>query len=299
MGNICVCDRSVAGEQMGGSEAQEAVQRFQERKKELSADPMRGADHGIEFYEADHVLSQDDRTKIAEDLAAVAIPGVQNGILSSCIAIAFPTIRENMREYMKNKQTPPTPGTTPRRLPMFRYPFLSLGLGMFSFQAFLLGTFYWKTHQKKKELSQNIEEGKDVETNRRLLSIWNIIPFSNVLFWLRYYSLSADDPSFIMKDPRKVTKEDIHEVHYSPKLLGSQFVGKNEPEPSLPHWQQIRQEHGFVPEADHLKNNKDSELQSQSQPNFDTDFQGEEELQQEDLLKPQSKWDQIRRLLSS
>lgn len=279
---------------MSETEAKEAVQRFQENKLTLSTDPMRGYDHGIEFYEADHVLTPKDREAMAQGLAEVAIPGVQNGILGSFVALALPTVQDRFQR----RRTPPVEGAPKVRLPFIKSPFLSLGLAMMTFQAVLMGSFYWKFSKKRDELTRLVQEDSDREANSRLLKVWNILPSSNVLFWLRYYSLSADDPTFIMKDPRHVTKEDLHEVHYNPKALGSQFAAQKEEEQGQkmqPHWQQIRQQHGYVPKHE-AQTSKTTDTQQEKSVFDQFGVESEESNTQE---QSQSKWDQIRKGLGN
>lgn len=205
----------------------------------------------VEFYKADHELTAQDRNRMAADLEKVRNTSVMWGMLDASLAFFGPTM---YRRYVTSKATKEAESL--RKIPVRRFihrPMLSVVIGTAVYFTSILYNANKQINSQVDKLTTAVsasESEAESESLKRMLNVWKSMLPSQVTFYYLYYWKSSQDPSFILKDPVKMT-QNPHEVHFIPpsqhKRLFGGFVSDLELDKHLPHWEQIRKENGFVP----------------------------------------------------
>lgn len=251
--------------------------------KRLSIIMQRDMPMAIKFWEADHVLKQEDRKTLAQDLFNINSFAVSGALAVSMGMLAGPTIQDRIvrRRIGPTGKLPPN---MPLRPPLFKSPLLSLGMGIIGFQAVLTLSVFTLFSLKRSSVSKEANSGSaEAEKAGRLLNVWNAIPWPQSMFWGQYYEITSRDPGFTMKDPRTLTEEDVHRPYYRPE---SEVIGFGKPqEPAqkdTSEWQHLREIN--FPNA--TKHTDQADLDNDLFPNFDES--------KSTNSKPRSRWDEIR-----
>ncbi|EDK37586.2 hypothetical protein PGUG_01684 [Meyerozyma guilliermondii ATCC 6260] len=190
-------------------------------------------DASVKFYEADHQLSHEDRQVIAEDLQNVvfstAFYGYGAGVSSFMIPTAYYTLTQG------NSATVRRSAPVPRGF--FKKPFLSFLIGV---------TAMMVTNQQVCKYKFNRKIQEEDQTSSHRAAVWKSMDYHQASLFYLYYRKTAENPDFIVQDPRKVDSQSLHKVHYEPSKdehFTSTLGMKNDE--GLSHWDQIRLANGF------------------------------------------------------
>lgn len=191
----------------------------------------------VKFYEADHQLLHEDRQVIAQDLQNVvfstAFFGYGAGVSSFMIPTAYYALAQG------NQATVRRSAPVPRGL--IKKPFLSFLIGV---------TAMMVTNQQvcKYKFNSKIQEEDQSSSNRA--AVWKSMDYHQASLFYLYYRKTAENPDFIIQDPRKIDNQSLHKVHYDPHKDPhkdehfTSTLGLNNGE-GLSHWDQIRLNNGF------------------------------------------------------
>ncbi|ODV76742.1 DUF1689-domain-containing protein, partial [Suhomyces tanzawaensis NRRL Y-17324] len=230
-------------------------------------------DASVKFYEADQRLQPSDREQIANDLFSTLTTSTLFGLGSSVIALLAPTL------YAKSRNIQPIPAANAAKLsplrPRLHKPFLSFMLGLTSLMVVNQQTAKYKFTRQIAAL----EDGP----NQRQADLWKAMDYHQAGMFYVYFRKTAQDPSFLIPDPRTVTKQTLHEIRFHPP--------KNAPEPKGPagesHWDQVRRANGFETEPQTSRPVNDQQESSDV-------LLGDELEALEASDAPKSAWDAIR-----
>lgn len=242
----------------------------------------------VKFYEADHQLTMDDRRDIANDLQTV-VPKI--GIASNLSAITG-FFGLTLYDRLKNRnptqllKVEPNPLLTRR---FVKQPFVSFCIGLI---CMVLGGEVTARYQFSSKINQLLMSPE----KQRQLNVWNTLDYHQASLFFMYYKKSSEDPSFILKDPRKFTEKELHEVHYSkpvPKSPNGVFGRHDDrvvvdPESKhLTQWEEIRRANGFAPASTQIvsEDSDDPFSYSSDAPSDDTS---------DEPSAPQSAWERVR-----
>lgn len=272
---------SLVNEMESNSTDQEQAQIHDKR---LNIIMQRDMPMAIKFWEADHVLLQSERELLARELFNINSFTASGALAVSMGMLAGPTILDRLvrRRIGPTGRLPPH---MPIRAPLMKSPLLSLGLGVIGFQLALTVGVYALFKIKRRSLSKEANEGSsEAEKSRRLLNVWNAIPWPQSMFWGQYYEITSRDPAFKMKDPRTLTEEDIHRPYYRPNSEPIGFdKSKQKEEKDTSEWQHLREIN--FPNATALESDQ-ADLENDLFPSL--------EQKNSTSSKPKSRWDEIR-----
>lgn len=189
-------------------------------------------DASVKFYEADHQLLQDDRKVIADDLQNVVFTTALYGYGAAATTFLIPTAYYNytQRNSVNRHRVRPVPG-------LIKRPFISFLTGL---------TFMLLTNQQvcKYKFLLQIQEAE--QTSEKRAQVWKAMDYHQASLFYLYYRKTAENPDFIVQDPRLFNSNSMHKVHYDPpkdEHFTSTFsLAKGE---ELSHWDQIRMANGF------------------------------------------------------
>lgn len=236
----------------------------------------------IKFYEADKQLSQEDRGEVAEDLQTIMYKTAFVGYGSAMGNFFIPTIAHRFQKPVT------TSVPKPAVKPLIYKPFLSFLIGL---TALLI------TNQQvaKYQFSNKIESLEAETTKTKQLATWKAMDYHQASLFYLYYRKTAENPSYIVKDPRTYTDKSLHEVHYNPPSKDHHFtkalgIGQNDASDNsmLSHWDQIRIANGFTPSQDSANSDGNTDL---SDYPVDLTIISSEKPEQD---KPSTAWDAIR-----
>lgn len=252
----------------------------------------------VNFYDADKDLTVDDRNQIGEDLKQVIMKTAFVGYTSGVLGFFIPGL------YNKYFGKPSTSGVPPGALftaggrplpvsPMKRFvhrPFLSFITGLSVMMITNQLTCRYLFNKKREAITDNAKQ----------LKIWQTMDYHQASLFFLYYRKSAENPSFIIKDPRSFTDDEIYyrppppsrnqHDHFTNALGIGYTKSPQEKGGELSHWDQIRVANGF--EVSTPSNEPD-----QSQPKEYGDPRGADEptgIEQKENAAPTSAWDSIR-----
>lgn len=242
----------------------------------------------VKFYQADHELTHQDRQIMASDLEKVRNTSVMWGMLDASLAFFVPTM---YRRYVNSKVTKQAESLV--KIPVRRFihrPMLSVVIGTAVYFTSILYNANKQINSQVDKLTTSVSAGEsEAESSslKRMLNVWQTMLPSQVTFYYLYYWKSSQDPSFILKDPVKMT-QNPHEVHFIPpaqhKRQFGGFSSEPELEKTLPHWEQIRKENGFV------ETQQNEELPEEEIGNIT-----ETPLPEDTTDKPKSAWERLRK----
>lgn len=228
--------------------------------------------HTVQFYEADQQLTPEDRIAISDDLMHRVRVATFGGVGTSTLMVLAPTM------YARIKGIPPFDSATPLiRRPRMYKPFWSFMLS--------LGTMLLVNQQLcKYEFTKQIRDLEDKGASKeKQLAAWKAMDYHQAGLFFLYFKKTAEDPTYKLKDPRKVTMESLHEVRYHPSK-------DSHGPPDHTKWEKIRKENGFV---DPLQNNtSDDDNKTNDQNEFTKGFDDNQE--NDEPSKPKSVWESIR-----
>lgn len=230
----------------------------------------------VHFYEADLQLTPEDRNEIANGLKSVMLYSTIIGYTSGIAVLLLPTA------YSKIQKIPPKvinrPGMPPFT-PRIYKPFLSFMLGLSTLLFVNQKTAKYQFQQKINETSANASKENQLRT-------WKAMDYHQSGMFYLYYMKTSQDPSFIIPDPRTVTKAKLHEVQYHPpqhvkKHGDDEYYPNDIVAQSQSHWDKIRSQNGFTKPS----------AQEPSILDVDLDGLNDEKVEE----KPKSAWDSIRK----
>lgn len=233
----------------------------------------------VHFYEADLKLTPEDRNEIANDLKSVMLYSTILGYSSGIGVLLLPTIYSKVQKIPRPViSRPGMPPFTPR----IYKPFLSFMMGLSALLVVNQQVAKYKFQQKINETSANYSKENQLQT-------WKAMDYHQSGMFYLYYMKTSQDPSFIIPDPRTVTKAKLHEVQYHPpkktKKHGEDDYYPNDTldHTTQSHWDKIRSQNGFTkPEVN------DSSI-------LDVDIDGLNDDDKKVLEKPRSAWDNVRK----
>lgn len=240
-------------------------------------------DASIRFYEADKKLNPEDRGEVANDLQSIMYKTAFIGYGSAMGNFFLPTI-------INRFQHPSVPSTPAKIRPFVHKPVLSFLIGL---TALLI------TNQQvaKYQFSKKIESLETVSSKKNQLEAWKAMDYHQASLFFLYYRKTAENPRFVVKDPRTFTEQSLHEVRYDPPSKDRHFtkalgIGRedNSEKGSMSHWDQIRTANGFAPSQTSSSSENDQELPS----DLSTDQGVANAHYEEDQVKPATAWDAIR-----
>lgn len=198
-------------------------------------------DASIKFYEADKNLNQEDRGELASDLQSAMYKTAFIGYGSAMGNFFLPTIAHRF-------QQPSMPSLPTNKIkPLIHKPFLSFLIGL---TAMLI------TNQQvaKYQFSKKINSLEAEPSKKNQLETWKAMDYHQASLFFLYYRKTAENTSFIVKDPRSYTEKTLHEVHYNPPSKDHHFTktlgigqGDYSDNNTISHWDQIRIANGFTP----------------------------------------------------
>lgn len=227
----------------------------------------------VHFYEADQKLTAEDRRELASGLKSVMLQSTFVSYASAVGALVMPTIYA----HVQNIRPVPVVGAGVKLVrPRVYKPFLSFMLGLGTLLIVNQQTAKYKFNQMGRTL-------EDVSTKSNQLNVWKTMDHHQSAMFYLYYYKTAQDPSFIIPDPRTVTNQKLHEVQYHPRNTQQQNAS-----PQKSHWDDIRADNGFVPQTPP----QPEQISDILDPESDQDSQ----RQQNGVPPPlnQSAWDAIR-----
>lgn len=238
----------------------------------------------VKFYEADQKLKTEDRESVAGDLQSIMFKTAFIGYGSAIGNFFIPTI---VNRYQNPKKT----GIPTKVRPTVHKPFLSFIIGL---TAMLI------TNQQvaKYQFSKKIGSLEGDSSKKNQMEVWRAMDYHQASLFFLYFRKTAENPSFIIKDPRGYTEKTQHEVHYNPPSAKSLHFtsalgigsGNNDSEnDSTSHWDQIRVANGFVPDENSEKPGPDHLDGSAGSNKFYVDNNNESEHK-----KKPTAWDSIR-----
>lgn len=253
--------------------------------RSLGLDPFRDQAKVLKFWEADHLLKPQERKQIAQDLDAFGRASASWALASSMIVLFVPTIQDRLIRYRAGKPTN-LPNNVPIKAPLFKSPFKSIFLSIITFEVMMNINLYTYFQVKRKDMALLAASETPPDKFTRMKTVWDLIPMTHAPFWARYYDLTSKNASFIMRDPRTLTKDDLHKPHYIPEAAQRRPIGfgnstKQEQTDDNSEWKHLRDINfpkSEVPE---------STLQEQLDEADDVFPIAEES-------KPKSRWDEIR-----
>lgn len=197
----------------------------------------------VKFYEADQKLKTEDREAVAEDLQSIMLKTAFIGYGSAMGNFFIPTIVNRFQ----NPKRVGVPNTS--RFSIHR-PFLSFLIGL---------TALMVTNQQvaKYQFSKEIDSLQGDSSKKHQMEVWKAMDYHQASLFFLYYRKTAENPSFIIKDPRTYTEKTQHEVHYNPpsakslsftSALGFGQGPSDSDRGPLSHWDEIRIANGFVPD---------------------------------------------------
>lgn len=194
---------------------------------------------GVKLYEADHVLTKDDRKVMAEDLKGVVLRAHFWALVNTITFGYIPTFYRNVSE-MRNPKIKKSRYTRPT----INRPWLSVGIALaalgISYPTEYTGLWNDKIKTLSKEPTAD-ETPEEVAQRARLVNVWRAMPWQQATLFYVYYSKTIDDSTFILKDPRHFTNDDLHQVHYQPPRGPLAAVQES----TGAHWDKIRAANGF------------------------------------------------------
>ncbi|CUM64828.1 uncharacterized protein PRCAT00002443001 [Priceomyces carsonii] len=193
----------------------------------------------IKFYEADQKLTPEDRLNLSNDLQSIVFKTAFVSYGSAVAAFGIPSF------YNKFVAQP-----VPLKVrPLIYKPFLSFLLGLTTMMVVNQQTLKYQ-FQKKIDYYQGT-----LKTNQ--LNAWRAMDYHQASLFYVYYRRTADNPSFIISDPRNFTEKTLHEVHFAPpkhknqhytSALGIGHDGYDAAGSST--WERIRLANGFSSSLD-------------------------------------------------
>lgn len=207
----------------------------------------------VHFYEADQKLNSTDRNEVANDLEKVVMKTSFAGLSGGVIGFFIPTMINRAFSAKKAPLATIKPGRGIPPMTKFVYkPFLSFVFGLT--QLIIVNTEYTKYQFSSK--IKSYEQEYQSPSQLKQANIWKAMnPFQASMFYI-YFRRTAEDSSFIIKDPRTFTNDSKHEVNYRPPHQSNHpgFLGNNDnasnndsSNTSKSQWQQIRAANGFIP----------------------------------------------------
>lgn len=242
----------------------------------------------VEFYEADHNLTTEDRKTMAADLNWISTSSQIWGTLDASLAFFAPTF---YRRYMNTKTSKVAESF--RNMPVRRFihrPFLSTMLGTATFFVSVIyhnkNLLDYTVSMLDKEIAGTELTEDQKEAKKRQLGVWKTMVPTQMTFYYVYYWKTSKDPAQVLKDPRTMT-ENPHEVHYIPPNEHSHGETQRE----APQWAKIRAANGFL-EPDEVKKGESEEgLGDGGVEPIGESMDMEEPKQVE---KPKSAWERVR-----
>lgn len=241
-------------------------------------------DASIRFYEADKKLNPEDRGEVANDLQSIMYKTAFIGYGSAMGNFFVPTI-------INRFQHPSVPSTPTKIRPFVHKPFLSFLIGL---TALLI------TNQQvaKYQFSKKIESLESESSKKNQLEAWKSMDYHQASLFFLYYRKTAENPRFVVKDPRTFTEQSLHEVRYDPPSKDRHFtkalgIGREDDSEKheMSHWDQIRTANGFAPS----QTSSSSPENNQELPSdLSTDQVGINANYEEEQAKPVTAWDAIR-----
>lgn len=204
--------------------------------------PPQQAKSLLNFFEADHQLTLEDRGILADDLVNARSRQLISGMLTSLIALFTPSVIKHYRDQARAKLI----GSTSVKRPVFANPSASISIACLVYFA----TMYFsgkvsmdlKIEQLSHEQVDYLLDEKSRESKTRQLSVWKAISADRLPLFAYYYQDTAVNPDHIMKDPRKMAAEQSY-LPNSSNTRGSVIDSVQLQHPSA--WSQVRQKNGF------------------------------------------------------
>lgn len=221
----------------------------------------------VNFYEADKELTVAERNQIGEDLKQVIMKTAFVGYTSGVLAFFTPGTYNKYYGKPNSTNVPPgalfTAGGRPLPVsPMKRFvhkPFLSFMIGLSTMMITNQLTCWYLCKQKQ----------ESIHDNEKLKRVWQTIDYHQATMFFLYYRKSAENPSFIVKDPRNFTNDEIHyrppppsrdqHSHFTNALGIGYTKTPQEKGGELSHWDQIRIANGFEPDREPAKGTEANE----------------------------------------
>ncbi|CAK9441656.1 uncharacterized protein LODBEIA_P55240 [Lodderomyces beijingensis] len=142
----------------------------------------------VKFYDADQKLDHSDRVALATQLQSLAIKANLVGYTSGMVGFFLPTA------YIRLFNRP-----TPTPFFFIQMPFISLILG---FGTLLAGNSATANYCYKK-----VAEDPKALPNAPTHQMWNLMKNQNLGAFTLYYSRTAVNPMYIIRDPRLATND--------------------------------------------------------------------------------------------
>lgn len=197
----------------------------------------------LNFYEADHRLTHEDRLVLASDLLSARKEQFLSGFVFSSAALFAPSLYKSHRAKLAAKASG-SPGLTLTR-PTLHKPFLSVSVavGVYFLTMYLSGrvTMDLKIQQLTRDRTNYQLSEDERESKERLLEVWKTFRPERLPLFAFYYQDTSAKPEHIMKDPRELAAQLSVGGSYSP---GQPVVNSGDHTPSA--WAQIRKENGFT-----------------------------------------------------
>lgn len=201
----------------------------------------------VNFYEGDKDLTVHDREQIANDLGKVVTRTAVGSYLSGFLGFFALTGYKRLVNPKRGLSISPDP-LRPGRF--VHQPFLSFLIGLTTMIATNEVSGRYQFHNKLEQLQQDLRKQNQYR-------VWQAMDHHQASLFFLYYKRSSEDPSVILKDPRKFTEKSLHEVQYRPpkpksnanSVLGRQDDSRQIENPDtkeLTHWEQIRIANGFT-----------------------------------------------------
>lgn len=238
----------------------------------------------VKFYEADQQLKPEDRTVIADDLQSVLYKSAIIGYGSAVFNFFIPTIFERLKS---KERLPPF-----FKRPKIEWPFFSLVLGL---SALIFTNDQVANYEFNQKINALLQDYQENSSKQRQANVWKAMEYHQASLFFLYYRKTAEDPSFIISDPRKFTEKQMHQVHYNPPNNNAgpssrPGISNSDYTSSLgSHWDHIRLANGFGP----LKSApKVTDVTSDSPSTFEPNNEEGNSVSSENKYK--SMWDRIR-----
>ncbi|WLF80941.1 hypothetical protein PVL30_004735 [Lodderomyces elongisporus] len=140
----------------------------------------------VNFYEADQKLDHNDRLAIAGQLQAIAIKSNLAGYTAGMLGFFGPSL------YFRIAKKP-----VPNPFFLIQYPFLSLCVGF--------GTLIIGNNVTARYLYNKVKNDRKDAPNANVANAWDHMDYGNLSAFTLYYSRTAFNPMFIIRDPRQAS----------------------------------------------------------------------------------------------
>lgn len=171
-------------------------------------------EQSVRFYEADQALTHDDRKVMTSDMESILFQSFLVTSPAIALGVYLPTLIVRMRRKPVAYSG------------MLYRPFLSIFSGLFMAQITNNLAVLYMFKQKAST--------DDTDERRKA---WGTMDFHSPALFYLYFKKTASDPSYILPDPRTVTKEELHKVHYKTPC-GEKLHDQSK-------WDAIRAQNGF------------------------------------------------------